>query len=215
MAAPTDRLLTLALAVLLAPLPALADPVPDAYRLQLDPARYQLRQQDDWQMPAPKTSNPVTEARPFAQAIAAAAQAEDIEPELLHAVVKTESNYQADAVSHKGAVGLAQLMPGTAARYDARALDDARHNLRVGARYLRQLLDRFDQDLPLALAAYNAGPGAVTRFGGIPPYPETRAYVHRVVAEYERLRSERQTERQPWQLRPLGEAHGAPPPADS
>jgi len=179
---------------------ARAEPANNAYRLQLDASQYQVKPQSTWQMPAPDTVNTVTDARPYAQAIEAAAGAAGIETELLHAVVKAESNYRADARSHKGAQGLAQLMPGTAAMYDARALTNARRNLEVGARYLRSLLDQFEQDVALAVAAYNAGPGAVTRYGGIPPYAETQTYVKRVLGEYAALKAERKTIPQPWQL---------------
>jgi len=172
----------------------------DAYRLRGDPGRYQMQTQPAWKLPPAQTTNPSTDARPFADAIAQAAARAGIETELLHAVVKTESGYRVDARSDKGATGLAQLMPDTARHYDRKALHDADRNLLVGARYLRSLLDRFDNALPLALAAYNAGPGAVTRYQGIPPYPETRAYVARVIAEYEALRLARQPVPQPWQL---------------
>jgi soluble lytic murein transglycosylase-like protein len=103
-------------------------------------------------------------------------------PELLHAVVRTESAYRADAKSSAGACGLMQLMPATAERFKVRHIWDPAENLRGGATYLRLLLDLFHNDLRLALAAYNAGENAVKRHGNeIPPYPETQEYVRKVL----------------------------------
>ncbi len=117
---------------------------------------------------------------------------------LLDAVARVESNYRVDAVSPKGARGLLQLMPETARRLKADP-DDPGQNVDAGARYLRELLFRYlhhPQQLRLALAAYNAGPGAVERHGGVPPYPETMRYVERVIAELrQRLRSASSGER--------------------
>lgn len=100
----------------------------------------------------------------------------DLSPSLLEAVVWQESRWRANAVSHAGARGLAQLMPGTA-EYLGVDPDDPMQNLEGGARYLREQLDRFEGDLEKALAAYNAGPGRVIRAGGIPNITETRKYV--------------------------------------
>ena len=110
----------------------------------------------------------------------------EINASLIHAVIRTESGYRPDAVSPKGAVGLMQLMPATAQRYGVTDLRDPGQNILGGARYLRDLLGLFDNDLALTLAAYNAGEDAVMRYGGIPPYPETRQYVLKVLAHYER-----------------------------
>jgi hypothetical protein len=99
---------------------------------------------------------------------------------LVKAIIQTESAYQPRARSPKGAMGLMQLMPKTARQYDARNAYDPRANIEAGVTYLRTLLDQFE--LPLAIAAYNAGEGAVRRFGGIPPFPETQAYVKMVLA---------------------------------
>ena len=109
---------------------------------------------------------------------------ERLDPKLVRAVIQVESAYDHRAVSKKGAIGLMQLMPATAR--DLRVADpyDPQHNIRGGTRYLRYLLDEFDEDLNLALAAYNAGPGAVRRWDGIPPYPETRDYVRKVLTLY-------------------------------
>lgn len=108
-----------------------------------------------------------------------------VDPALIGAVIKNESNYQSSATSSAGARGLMQLMPETAAALGVSDAYDARQNVRAGTRYLRSLLDRFG-DVELALAAYNAGPAAVARFGGVPPYAQTRSYVRNVMAEYRR-----------------------------
>ncbi|MFZ1575606.1 MAG: lytic transglycosylase domain-containing protein [Chromatiaceae bacterium] len=107
---------------------------------------------------------------------------EKVNSELLHAVVRAESAYNPGAVSPAGATGLMQLMPATAARYKVQNIEDPTENLRGGARYLRDLLNLFGNDLQLALAAYNAGENAVAQYGNrIPPYPETQRYVRKVL----------------------------------
>ncbi len=118
-------------------------------------------------------------AVPFGDLIDRVAAAHRVPARLARAVVQVESGFQQRARSRKGAMGLMQLMPGTARQYAVADPYEPRSNLEAGIRYLRELLDRFD--LPLALAAYNAGEAAVRRFGGIPPYPETRHYVERVM----------------------------------
>lgn len=115
-----------------------------------------------------------------------------LEPALVHAVVRAESAYRADAVSSKGAVGLMQLMAATAERYGVSDRYDPEQNLRGGTRYLRDLLVMFDNDLELALAAYNAGENAVIRYGRrIPPYEETQDYVRKVVRFFRQMSDER------------------------
>ena len=117
-----------------------------------------------------------------ARLIDATARQYGLVPELLHAVIRTESGYNPSAVSSAGAIGLMQLMPGTAARYRVGDIWEPAANVRGGAAYLRDLLDMFDQDLRLALAGYNAGEGAVMKYGRqIPPYPETQQYVRKVL----------------------------------
>lgn len=115
----------------------------------------------------------------------AAAVDQQIPPELVRSVAKAESDFRGDAVSSKGARGLMQLMPSTAREL---GVDPAiaGQNAEGGAKYLRELLLRYHGDSTLALAAYNAGPRAVDRFGGVPPYLETRRYVLKVLREYER-----------------------------
>lgn len=103
-----------------------------------------------------------------------------LEEALVKAVIKVESNYRSQVVSKKGAKGLMQLIPETARDLKVKNVFDPSENIRGGSQYLRKMLDLFDDDLELALAAYNAGPGTVKRYGGIPPYDETRNYVKRV-----------------------------------
>ncbi len=123
---------------------------------------------------------------PLAALIAEAAQKHGLDPRLVAAVAGRESAWNVQAVSNAGACGLMQLMPVTARYLGISDIFDARQNIFGGARYLRALLDTFHGDLDLTLAAYNAGPGAVQKYGGVPPYHETRAYVAAVRAAYER-----------------------------
>ena len=115
---------------------------------------------------------------------AAAARRHGLDPALVLAVVSVESGFRPEAVSPKGAQGLMQLMPRTAASLGVADALDPEQNLDGGARHLGQLLDRYGGDLTRALAAYNAGEGAVQRHGGVPPYRETRAYVKKVLERY-------------------------------
>jgi soluble lytic murein transglycosylase-like protein len=111
--------------------------------------------------------------------IESAATRHDVDARIVKAVIQVESAFQPRARSPKGAMGLMQLMPKTARQYEARNPYDPASNIDAGTKYLKRLLAEFD--LPLALAAYNAGEGAVRRFGGIPPYAETQAYVTRIL----------------------------------
>ncbi len=126
----------------------------------------------------------------LAPLIESAASHHGLDPELLVAIIEAESGFDPFAVSRKGACGLMQLMPETAARFGVSDVFDPRDNLEGGARYLRWLLERFQGNQQLALAAYNAGEGAVDRYGGIPPYPETRSYVSRVLGAVAASRSD-------------------------
>ena len=110
----------------------------------------------------------------------------NIDVDLLASVVKAESGGNVHAVSHAGAQGLMQLMPGTAANLGVRDSFQPDQNVRGGSAYLDALLTRYHDNLSLALAAYNAGPAAVDKYHGIPPYSETRAYVARVIHEFNR-----------------------------
>lgn len=126
------------------------------------------------------------ESLPFGEQIFRAARRHGLDSLLVASLVEAESSFRPGAVSSAGAVGLMQVMPRTGSFVHGGAVDlgDPHINLDVGVRYLRELLEIYDGDLELALAAYNAGPGAVQRFGGVPPYRETRAYLMRVLATY-------------------------------
>jgi soluble lytic murein transglycosylase-like protein len=119
-----------------------------------------------------------------------AARVHSLDPLLLTAVARQESRFQIRAVSPVGARGIMQLMPRTAAALGVTDSFDARQNIHGGARYLRTLLDEFGGDLDLCLAAYNAGPGAVRKYRGVPPYRETTAYVAAIRRDYETARRE-------------------------
>ncbi|MGQ7817199.1 lytic transglycosylase domain-containing protein [Metapseudomonas furukawaii] len=141
---------------------------------------------------APTRALPTPPARRsrYGLIVAQAAFDYDLPAELLHAVIQTESNYDPVALSPKGAAGLMQLMPDTARDLGVRDVFDPTANVRGGARYLKRLMRQFDNDLSLALAAYNAGPGAVLAHGrAIPPYPETQRYVPSVLGHYQRLQA--------------------------
>jgi soluble lytic murein transglycosylase-like protein len=126
----------------------------------------------------------------YDQVVDEVSRAYGLESALLHAVISVESRYNPKAVSRKGAAGLMQLMPQTAKRYGVGDAFDPRQNLKGGAQYLRDLLRRFDHNLSLALAAYNAGEHAVTKHGNrIPPYRETLHYVPQVLDFYQRYQA--------------------------
>jgi soluble lytic murein transglycosylase-like protein len=112
-----------------------------------------------------------------------------IEAELLFAVMAAESRCKSSARSQAGALGIMQLAPRTARSLGVTDSESVRENIRAGAQYLRVMLTRFDGDLRLALAAYNAGPSVVVRYKGIPPYPETEVFVNRVLSYYQKLRA--------------------------
>jgi soluble lytic murein transglycosylase-like protein len=124
--------------------------------------------------------------RSFSREIGSAARSNAVEESLIRAIIHAESAYQPDARSPKGAQGLMQLMPETAAELRVTDPFDPEDNIDGGARYLSRLLREFQGDLELAAAAYNAGPGAVYKYGGVPPYDETQEYVRRVKILYRR-----------------------------
>ncbi len=149
---------------------------------------------EEYVTPAPPaSSSPKAEtaapAKSAEELVDEAAHKAGLPPAIVHSVAKAESGYRQDAVSRKGAIGLMQLMPGTAAELQADPRDAAQ-NAEAGAKYLRSLLVKYDGDVAKALAAYNAGPGAVDKYNGVPPYPETRSYVNRVISNYKRLGGE-------------------------
>lgn len=140
--------------------------------------------------PAPVTTiaAPATVRTPQ-QLVEDAALHAGLPPAIVHSVARAESGYRQDAISPKGAIGLMQLMPGTAAELQANP-HNPEENTKAGAMYLRQLLLKYNGDVVKALAAYNAGPGAVDRYNGVPPYRETRSYVNRVISNYKRMGGE-------------------------
>jgi soluble lytic murein transglycosylase-like protein len=124
------------------------------------------------------------ERLPYRDEILAASAQTGLDPLLVASVIRVESRFRPHAVSHAGAVGLMQVLPGTGRQYGVHDLADPRENIAAGSRHLAYLIDRYEGDLNLALAAYNAGEATVRRHGGIPPYPETRGYVRKVLAHY-------------------------------
>ncbi|MDI3274983.1 lytic transglycosylase domain-containing protein [Pseudomonas sp. MDT1-16] len=126
--------------------------------------------------------------QPYAELVSAAAATNQLPAALLHAVIQAESSYNAGATSPKGAGGLMQLMPDTARELGVKDVYDPKANIQGGARYLKRLMTLFDNDISLAVAAYNAGPQAVLSRGGvIPPFAETQRYVPSVLRQYRRL----------------------------
>lgn len=121
----------------------------------------------------------VLAARPYAELISSISATHHVDARLVHAVIEQESNYQPHAKSKKGARGLMQLMPETARQYGVRNSYDPQANLDAGIRHLKDLMSRLE--LPLALAAYNAGEATIKRFGGLPPYAETQQYVRSIL----------------------------------
>lgn len=113
-----------------------------------------------------------------------AGESEGVDPRLIHAVIQQESRYQTRAISHAGAQGLMQLMPATAKRFGCDDVNDPEQNIKAGTKYVGWLLKRFEGNVELALAGYNAGEGAVDKYKGIPPYKETQNYVVKIVGNY-------------------------------
>jgi soluble lytic murein transglycosylase-like protein len=152
-------------------------------------------EQEEYTAPAPAALAPAALAPPSPapqltpqELITRAALHAGLPPAIVHSIARAESGYREDAVSPKGAIGLMQLMPKTAAQLDADPRDPAQ-NADAGARYLRDLLQKYENDphqVSKAVAAYNAGPAAVDKYNGIPPYPETIQYVNRVLKQYEK-----------------------------
>jgi len=126
-------------------------------------------------------SGGLLETTPYGEIISAVSEAQGVDPLLVRALIQVESNYRPKAKSPRGAMGLMQLMPSTAREYKVRNPFDPRANIEAGIRHLKALLDRLGST-EMALAAYNAGEGAVAKFNGIPPYQETRDYVTRILA---------------------------------
>jgi soluble lytic murein transglycosylase-like protein len=158
-----------------------------------------------------KAVSPGTLAGPgrnWTEKVAQIAAQHDLPVELLHSVIKVESNYNPYAVSPKGALGMMQLIPATAERFGVNDVFDPVDNMQGGARYLRYLLDLYHGDYPLALAAYNAGEQAVAKYGTVPPYAETQTYLRLVAREIQE--AVKTTAAQPKQTKPAETKPGGP-----
>jgi soluble lytic murein transglycosylase-like protein len=136
--------------------------------------------------PAPAKPAELQTALTSHELVDRAATKAGLPPGLVHSIAKAESGYQVDAVSRKGAIGIMQLMPATAAELKADPRNP-QQNADAGAKYLADLLVKYDGDVAKAVAAYNAGPAAVDKYRGVPPYRETRTYVNRVIRNYKEL----------------------------
>ncbi len=136
--------------------------------------------------PAPPVAPPTG---PYGELIRTAAEKHGVDEKIIHHLIAVESNFNPRAVSRKQARGLMQLLPQTAARYSVSNVFDPAQNIDAGTRYLKDLLARFHDSLPLALAAYNAGPEVVERYGGIPPLRETQNYVRQITARLAKEKS--------------------------
>jgi len=160
------------------PVPVAAPAPPPANSLASITARSSAKSELGKSRPAKPPAPPLNEVVNIASA------AYHLDPDLVNSVIHAESGFNARAVSPKGARGLMQLMPGTASQLGVDDSFDPQANVTGGSRYLRELLERYDFDLVKALAAYNAGPDRVEQYRGVPPFRETRAYVARIVHEY-------------------------------
>jgi hypothetical protein len=139
-------------------------------------------------IPAPPPGTQVA-APPYRELVDAAASRYGVDAELITSVIAVESNFDPKAVSRKNARGLMQLLPETAARLGVKDIFDPKENIEAGTRYLRELLQKYNNDLVLTLAAYNAGPDRVQQYGTVPPFAETVSYVQRVKRTYEKNKS--------------------------
>ena len=156
----------------------------------------------DLSLPTPPTPPEAAKSKPaktapapaLNQVVNSASAAYHLDPDLVNSVIHAESGFNSHAVSPKGARGLMQLMPGTASQLGVNDAFDPQANVAGGSRYLRELLERYNFDLVKALAAYNAGPQRVERYQGVPPFRETRAYVARIVHEYNRKKTAQENE---------------------
>ena len=148
---------------------------------------------------SPKSGSAKT-ALPLNQVVNTASAEYHLDPDLVNSVIHAESGFNAHAVSPKGARGLMQLMPGTASHLGVNDVFDPQANVTGGSRYLRELLERYNFDLVKALAAYNAGPERVEQYRGVPPFRETRAYVARIVHEYNKKKTAEEKEAKQKQL---------------
>lgn len=160
--------------------------------------------------PARANAAPAGPKGDWNERVAQIAAQHDLPAELLHSVIKVESNYNPYAVSPKGALGMMQLIPATAQRFGVNDVFDPVDNIQGGARYLRYLLDLYHGDYPLALAAYNAGEQAVAKYGSVPPYSETQTYLRLVAREIQqavKTTAAQPKETKPAETKPAGPSH--------
>lgn len=167
----------------------------DKYKLQMAGGRLEIPASEvvaiePEEIFTPVPPQPVTAKGPFADLIEAAAKRYGMDADLITSVVAAESNFNPKAISPRDARGLMQLLPVTAARLGVQDIFDPQQNIDAGTRYLSDLLKLYKNDLALALAAYNAGPESVQRFGSVPPFAETVTYVRRVKTSYQRRKSD-------------------------
>jgi soluble lytic murein transglycosylase-like protein len=166
----------------------------DKYRIQMRGGTAEIPAEDVVSIepeeifePLPEPLNPNT---PFHDIIRAAGERYGVDPDLIHCVIAVESNFNPKAISYRNARGLMQLLPSTAARMGVKNVFDPKENVDGGTRYLREMLARYHNDVTLALAAYNAGPEKVQRYGNrVPPYQETQNYVRTIARGYARIKA--------------------------
>ncbi len=169
----------------------------DRYHLQMKGGSVEVTAQDvvaiepeDVFTSAPAPPQPPAADPLFRNLIAEAAARHGVDAELITSVIAAESNFDPKAVSRKNARGLMQLLPETAARFGVKDVFDPKENIEAGTRYLRELLQMYNNDLTLTLAAYNAGPERIQQYGRVPPFTETVSYVRRVKRNYEKNKSD-------------------------
>jgi soluble lytic murein transglycosylase-like protein len=165
----------------------------DKYRLQIAGGTVVIAAEDVLAIEPEEVFTPAKPSAelktPFRELIEAASAQYKVDADLITSVIAVESNFEPKAISRRNARGLMQLLPETAERLGVKDIFDPKQNIDAGTRYLSDLLQRFDNNLVLALAAYNAGPEKISKYGNVPPYPETISYVRRVKRAYENSKS--------------------------
>ena len=169
----------------------------DKYRLQIAGGSVEVAAEDVVAIEPEDVFTPVPAKPilmpPFRELVEAAAARYSVDADLITSVIAVESNFDPKALSRKNARGLMQLLPETAARLGVQNIYDPQENIDAGTRYLRELLQKYNNDLVLTLAAYNAGPERVQQYGRVPPFPETLSYVRRVKRTYDKSKSKAST----------------------